>query len=281
MKPDPTTAAGIVEQVRQALTEDIGGGDITAELIPPDAHLGGSVIAREPGVLCGRDWFDEVFRQLDPKLSIRWFAEDGATLHPDQQLCELSGQARSLLTGERTALNFVQLLSAVATRTHTYVNAVAGNNCRILDTRKTLPGLRLAQKYAVRCGGGTNHRIGLFDAILLKENHIIAAGSIAQAVAQARIQNSDVLLEVEVETLDELEQALQAGADRVLLDNFSLDQLRQAVAQTTGRAELEASGGITLQTIAEIAATGVDFISVGELTKSVGALDLSMRLHQP
>lgn len=281
MKPDPTTAAGIVGQVRQALTEDIGGGDITAELIPPDAHLGGSVIAREPGVLCGRDWFDEVFRQLDPKLSIRWFAEDGATLHPDQQLCELSGQARSLLTGERTALNFVQLLSAVATRTHTYVNAVAGNNCRILDTRKTLPGLRLAQKYAVRCGGGTNHRIGLFDAILLKENHIIAAGSIAQAVAQARIQNSDVLLEVEVETLDELEQALQAGADRVLLDNFNLDQLRQAVAQTTGRAELEASGGITLQTIAEIAATGVDFISVGELTKSVGALDLSMRLHQP
>ncbi|HAC33608.1 MAG TPA: carboxylating nicotinate-nucleotide diphosphorylase [Gammaproteobacteria bacterium] len=281
MKPDPTTAAGIVGQVRQALTEDIGGGDITAELIPPDAHLGGSVIAREPGVLCGRDWFDEVFRQLDPKLSIRWFAEDGATLHPDQQLCELSGQARSLLTGERTALNFVQLLSAVATRTHTYVNAVAGNNCRILDTRKTLPGLRLAQKYAVRCGGGTNHRIGLFDAILLKENHIIAAGSIAQAVAQARIQNSAVLLEVEVETLDELEQALQAGADRVLLDNFSLDQLRQAVAQTTGRAELEASGGITLQTIAEIAATGVDFISVGELTKSVGALDLSMRLHQP
>lgn len=281
MKPDPTTAAGIVEQVRQALTEDIGGGDITAELIPPDAHLGGSVIAREPGVLCGRDWFDEVFRQLDPKLSIRWFAEDGATLHPDQQLCELSGQARSLLTGERTALNFVQLLSAVATRTHTYVNAVAGNNCRILDTRKTLPGLRLAQKYAVRCGGGTNHRIGLFDAILLKENHIIAAGSIAQAVAQARIQNSAVLLEVEVETLDELEQALQAGADRVLLDNFSLDQLRQAVAQTTGRAELEASGGVTLQTIAEIAATGVDFISVGELTKSVGALDLSMRLHQP
>ncbi len=281
MKPDPTTAAGIVEQVRQALTEDIGCGDITAELIPPDAHLGGSVIAREPGVLCGRDWFDEVFRQLDPKLSIRWFAEDGATLHPDQQLCELSGQARSLLTGERTALNFVQLLSAVATRTHTYVNAVAGSNCRVLDTRKTLPGLRLAQKYAVRCGGGTNHRIGLFDAILLKENHIIAAGSIAQAVAQARTQNSDVLLEVEVETLAELEQALQAGADRVLLDNFNLDQLRQAVAQTTGRAELEASGGITLQTIAEIAATGVDFISVGELTKSVGALDLSMRLHQP
>lgn len=280
MTPDPRTAAAIAEQVRLTLAEDVGSGDITAGLIPADAHLSGTVIAREAGILCGRDWFDQVFQQLDPQLSIRWFAEDGSSVQPEQKLCELSGLARALLTGERTALNFIQLLSGVATRTRRYVNAVAGSGCRILDTRKTLPGLRLAQKYAVRCGGGSNHRIGLFDAILIKENHIVAAGSIAQAVAEARNQNSRVLLEVEVENLDELEQALHAGADRILLDNLSLDQLQQAVAKTAGRAELEASGGITLQTINKIATTGVDFISVGELTKSVNALDLSMRLAQ-
>lgn len=278
MKPDSQTADALPQQIQLALVEDIGNGDLTAELIPADRNMAGAVIAREKGVMAGSDWFNEVFRQLDPTVIIDWQVSDGDSVTPDQTLCTLQGPARSLLTGERTALNFIQLLSAVATRTRQYVKAVAGTRCKILDTRKTIPGLRLAQKYAVRCGGGTNHRIGLFDAILIKENHIASAGSIASAITQARQASNSVMVEVEVETADELLQAISAGADRILLDNFSLAELADAVQTTAGACELEASGGITLDTIEPIAKTGVDFISVGELTKTIDALDLSMRL---
>lgn len=278
MKPDHQTATTLVKQVRIALNEDIGDGDLTAGLIPLTKQMGGSVIARENGVLAGQAWFNRVFQQLDPAVIISWKVNDGDAFIPNQTLCTIQGPARSLLTGERTALNFLQLLSAVASRTRRYVDAVAGTNCSILDTRKTIPGLRLAQKYAVRCGGGSNHRMGLFDAILIKENHIASAGSIADAVKAARLTSSSVLVEVEVESSDELRQAISAGADRILLDNFSLSELAAAVATTAGRSELEASGGITLKTIESIARTGVDFISVGELTKTIDALDLSMRL---
>ena len=233
-------------------------------------------------MLCGTAWFDEVFRQLDARVRVTWSARDGERVRADQQLCTLEGPARSLLTGERTALNFLQTLSATATVTRRYVDAVAGTKCRILDTRKTMPGLRLAQKYAVRCGGGTNHRIGLFDVILVKENHIAAAGSIARAVSEARRIAAQVLLEVEVENLAELREALDARVDRILLDNFSLDRharrpCRRHAQHANARTELEASGNMSLETLRAVAETGVDFISVGGLTKHVRAVDLSMR----
>jgi nicotinate-nucleotide pyrophosphorylase (carboxylating) len=255
----------------------VGSGDLTAQLIPADRTARATVITREDAVLCGTAWFDEVFHQIDPRVRVTWSARDADRVRANQQLCTLEGPARSLLTGERSALNFLQMLSAAATVTRTYVDALEGTKCRILDTRKTIPGLRVAQKYAVKCGGGTNHRIGLFDAILVKENHIAAAGSIANAVAESRRLNSKVLLEVEVENLTQLREALEARVDRVLLDNFSLDQMREAVKVTRGRTELEASGNMSLETLRAVAETGVDFISVGGLTKHVRAVDLSMR----
>jgi nicotinate-nucleotide pyrophosphorylase (carboxylating) len=274
-------SAYVSASVAAALAEDVGTGDLTAQLIPADRVARASVITREDAVLCGTAWFDEVFRQIDPRARVTWSARDGERVRTDQQLCTLQGPARSLLTGERTALNFLQSLSATATVTRKYVDAVAGTKCHILDTRKTIPGLRLAQKYAVRCGGGTNHRIGLFDAILIKENHIAAAGSIAGAVSGALRLASKVLLEVEVENLEQLREALAAGVDRILLDNFSLDQMRDAVQITrqhaNARTELEASGNMSLETLRAVADTGVDFISVGGLTKHVRAVDLSMR----
>lgn len=270
----------IASQVRLALAEDVGAGDLTAQLIAATTTMRATVISREHATLCGVQWFEEVFRQVDERVRIEWAAQDGDRVRPDEQLCSLEGPARALLTGERSALNFLQLLSGTATVTRQYVDAVAGTNCRILDTRKTLPGLRLAQKYAVRCGGGTNHRIGLFDAILIKENHIAAAGSIAAAVAAGR-KLGTVLLEVEVENFDQLAQALDAKVDRILLDNFTLDDMRRAVVATRKHVnagiQLEASGNISMQTLRPVAETGVDFISVGGLTKHVRAVDLSMR----
>lgn len=276
--PDP---AYVSASVAAALAEDVGTGDLTAQLIPAARNARATVITREAAVLCGTAWFDEVFRQVDPQVRVTWSARDSERVRADQQLCALEGPARALLTGERTALNFLQMLSATATVTRMHVDAVAGTKCRILDTRKTIPGLRVAQKYAVRCGGGTNHRIGLFDAILVKENHIAAAGSIASAVSAARRVDAKVLLEVEVENLTQLREALDAGVDRILLDNFSLDALRDAVQiarqHANSRAELEASGNMSLQTLRAVADTGVDFISAGGLTKHVRAVDLSMR----
>ena len=271
----------VSQTVTTALQEDVGSGDLTAQLIPADRAGRAAVITRENAVLCGTAWFDEVFRQVDPRVRVTWSARDGERVRVDQKLCTLEGPARSLLTGERAALNFLQMLSATATVTSKYVEAVAGTKCRILDTRKTIPGLRVAQKYAVRCGGGTNHRIGLFDAILVKENHIAAAGSIAGAVSEARRVAPQVLLEVEVENLAQLREALDARVDRILLDNFSLEQMRDAVKITrqhaNARTELEASGNMSLENLRAVADTGVDFISVGGLTKHVKAIDLSMR----
>lgn len=271
----------IARTVRTALEEDVGGGDLTAQLIPADRTSRATVITREDATLCGQAWFDEVFRQVDPRVQVTWKAADGDRVRPNQLLCELSGPARALLTGERTALNFLQALSGTATETSRYAEALAGTQCRVLDTRKTIPGLRLAQKYAVRCGGGTNHRIGLFDAILVKENHIAAAGSIPAAVAEARKLSGKVMLEVEVENLDQLQQALDAKVDRILLDNFSHDDMRTAVRITRAHEhtgiELEASGNMSLETLRAVAETGVDFISVGGLTKHMRAVDLSMR----
>jgi nicotinate-nucleotide pyrophosphorylase (carboxylating) len=279
IQPPPDLA----RTVAAAIAEDVGSGDLTAALVPADRGGRATVITREAAVLAGRPYVEEVFRQVDPRVVIEWHADDGALVQPDQLLYRLSGPARSLLTGERAALNFLQTLSAVATATRRYVDAIAGLPCRILDTRKTIPGLRTAQKYAVRCGGGTNHRMGLYDGILVKENHIMAAGSIAAAVATARASGTKVTLEVEVETLDELRQALDAGADMALLDEFSLDDLRAAVAMNrrhpNGPMKLEASGGITFETVRSIAETGVDFISVGSLTKHIRAVDLSMRFE--
>jgi nicotinate-nucleotide pyrophosphorylase (carboxylating) len=271
----------VSQTVTAALQEDVGSGDLTAQLIPADRSGRATVITREDAVLCGTAWFDEVFRQIDSRVRVTWSARDGERVRADQQLCALEGPARSLLTGERTALNFLQMLSAAATVTRRYVDAVAGTKCRILDTRKTIPGLRVAQKYAVRCGGGTNHRIGLFDAILVKENHIAAAGSIAGAVSEGRRIAPQALLEVEVENLTQLREALEARADRILLDNFPLERMREAVQITrqhaNARTELEASGNLSLETLRAVADTGVDFISVGGLTKHVRAVDLSMR----
>ncbi len=267
----------IREQVRIALDEDLGSGDRTAALIGAGAVSRVELVCREQAVLCGRAWVDEVFRQLGGEMEIDWRYSDGDLVPPGAVVCRMSGNTRSLLSGERTALNYLQTLSGTASLARRYADRVAGTGVRILDTRKTLPGLRLQQKYAVACGGCDNHRIGLYDAILIKENHIQAAGSVAAAVTAALAMAPDIGVEVEVESLAELEQALDAGAKRVLLDNFSLEQLREAVAFNAGRARLEASGGVSFDTIREIAETGVDDISVGALTKDVTAVDLSMR----
>jgi nicotinate-nucleotide pyrophosphorylase (carboxylating) len=279
----PTPPSDLEATVATALAEDVGSGDLTAALVPAERTGRARIITREAAVLAGRPYVDEVFRQVDPRVRVEWHASDGDAVVPDQVLYRLSGPARSLLTGERTALNFAQSLSGTATATRRYADAIASLPCRILDTRKTIPGLRNAQKYAVRCGGGTNHRIGLYDGILIKENHIIAAGSIAAAVAAARASGTRVPVEVEVESLDELRQALDAGADMALLDEFGLDDMRAAVAMNRAHAKgpmkLEASGGITLESLRAIAETGVDFISVGSLTKHVRAVDLSMRFE--
>jgi len=268
----------IEASVRRALAEDVGTGDLTAGLIHADQQATARVISREQAVLCGAAWFEEVYRQIDSTVHIDWLAQDGELLRPDQVVCRISGPARFLLTGERTALNFLQLLSGTATETRRYVDAVRGTGATILDTRKTLPGLRTAQKYAVRCGGGENHRMGLFDGILIKENHIAAAGSVTAALAAARAHVTPaVLLEVEVENLSQLDEALAAGAPRILLDNFTIEQLKEAVRRSRARAQLEASGGISLESVREIAATGVHYISIGGLTKHVRAVDLSLR----
>ena len=279
-QPQPITPGDddIAANVRAALTEDVGSGDITAALIPAAAQANARVITREDGVLCGRAWVDRVFAELDPAIGLAWQARDGERITAGQQLFTAAGPARSLLTGERTALNFLQLLSGTATTCQRYAGLVAGTGVRLLDTRKTIPGLRIAQKYAVTCGGCYNHRIGLYDAFLIKENHIHAAGGIAAAVRAARQHAPGKPVEVEVETLAELEQALAAGCDRVMLDNFSLAHMADAVAQSAGRVELEASGNVTEQTLRPIAETGVDYISIGALTKDCKALDLSMRL---
>lgn len=274
--------------VRAALLEDLGdaltaldqpdaSADITAQLIPADRMASARIITREAGVFCGQPWVDEVFVQLGGEVKVEWKVQDGEVISPNQELFRLHGPARLLLTGERNALNFVQTLSGVATLTARYVAELEETDCRLLDTRKTIPGLRTAQKYAVTCGGGKNHRIGLYDAYLIKENHILACGGIAEAINEARHLNPGKPVEIEVESLAELEQALAANADIVMLDNFDVAMMREAVAINQGRAKLEVSGNVTLDTLAEFAATGVDFISVGALTKHVRALDLSMR----
>ncbi len=266
--------------VERALEEDVGTGDLTAALIPKNSRVVAEVVVRDDIVLCGSDWFDEVFRQLDPEVAVQWHARDGDAVSAGRTVCRLEGAARAILTGERTALNFLQTLSGTATLTHEYVAAVSGTGVTILDTRKTIPGLRAAQKYAVRCGGGKNHRQGLYDAILIKENHIAAAGGIGAAVDAARPQQ--VLIEVEAETLEQVAEALDAGSDRILLDNFSLELLREAVrlrdAHRTRSTELEASGGVSIEGVRDIAATGVDYISIGALTKNVVAADFSLRI---
>lgn len=276
---NPLPSAFIDSQVKLALLEDVGQQDLTANLIPAESIAQAQLITRQDAVLCGRDWFNAVFSRLDDRIQIEWLASDGDTLAADAVICRIKGPARAVLTGERTAMNFLQTLSATATSARRYADAVAGLPVQVLDTRKTLPGWRVAQKYAVRCGGCFNHRFGLYDGILIKENHINAAGSIAAAVSQAQSLNAGVPIEVEVENLDELNQALDAGADIILLDNFELAALREAVALTQNKASLEASGGISLANIREIAETGVDRISVGALTKDIQALDLSLRFQ--
>jgi nicotinate-nucleotide pyrophosphorylase (carboxylating) len=270
----------VVDQrdLERFLAEDVGPGDLTAALVPETARAVAEVVTREDMMLCGQDWFEGIFRLLDPEARFEWFYRDASAVPGGGRICRIQGMARALLTGERTALNLLQTLSGTATLARRYAEAVAGTRVRVLDTRKTLPGLRQAQKYAVRCGGCHNHRMGLYDAILIKENHILAAGSIAQAVQAARQRAAGVSIEVEVETLGELEQALAAGVDRVLLDDFSPAMLRQAVARVAGRIEVEASGNIDLDNIRVVAETGVDFISVGSLTKHVRAVDLSLRI---
>lgn len=263
--------------VARALAEDIGTGDVTAGLIPAEKQASATVITREDAVLCGVAWFDEVFRQLDPSVQIEWQYQDGERVAANAVLCTLRGSARSILSGERAALNFLQTLSATATATRRYVDLVAHTSCRILDTRKTLPGLRTAQKYAVLCGGGTNHRIGLYDRVLIKENHIMAAGSITQAIQQARQLHPGILVEVETENLQELAEATAAQADIIMLDEYSLADMREAVRVTAGKIPLEASGGVSPETLVAIAETGVDFVSIGGITKHVRAVDLSMR----
>jgi nicotinate-nucleotide pyrophosphorylase (carboxylating) len=277
----PTLPLDLQRQVATALAEDIGSGDVTAELVPATQHVTGKVITREQAILCGRPWVTETFRQLDPSVRVTWHANDGDRITPDQTLFEVAGLARPILTGERTALNFLQLLSATATAARHYVDAIAGTESAILDTRKTLPGLRTAQKYAVLCGGAQNHRIGLFDQVLIKENHIAAAGSLSAAIAAGRRAAGKRKVEVEVETLAEFEEALSAGPDIIMLDEFSLTDLKTAVElnKLKGRpVKLEASGSVTLQTVRSVAGTGVDYISIGGITKHVRAVDLSMRL---
>lgn len=279
--PLPSLPSDIPVTVSRALAEDIGDGDLTAALVPAAGRARGRVISREPAVLCGTAWFDEVFRQVDDAIVIHWEAGDGEAVQRDQVLCRLEGPARGMLTGERSALNFLQTLSATATVARRYTEAVQGTGTTILDTRKTLPGLRNAQKYAVRCGGANNYRMGLYDGILIKENHIMAAGGIGPAVAAARRQSAGVPVEVEVETLQQVREALAAGADILLLDNFKLEGMREAVQITARRAKLEASGGIDIAQVRAVAETGVDYISVGALTKDVDAVDLSMRFEFP
>jgi nicotinate-nucleotide pyrophosphorylase (carboxylating) len=269
----------ITADIERAFAEDVGDGDATAQLLPHGGTAHAQLTCRTDAVIAGTAWFDACFRRLDPQVAIDWQVRDGDRVSAGSVICRLSGNARSLVTAERSALNFLQLLSATATVTADYVAAVAGTSARVLDTRKTIPGLRLAQKYAVRCGGGHNQRMGLYDAVLIKENHIIAAGSIAAAVAAARELHPQLMVEVEVENLDELSQALVAKADRIMIDNFDLPQMRDAVAITAGRIPLEVSGNVGLDTIGEFARTGVDFISVGALTKHVDAVDLSLRLQ--
>lgn len=278
-KTDEQLATYIGESVRIALAEDIGSGDLTARLVPEEQKARARVIVRDNAVVCGQPWFNEVFTQLDSRITVNWLAEEGTAVVAGATLCELNGPARPILTGERTALNFLQTLSATATAAQAFRKAVEGSNATILDTRKTLPGLRLAQKYAVRTSGAENHRTGLYDGVLIKENHIAAAGGISNAVATALNEIKSCLIEVEVETLDEARQAIEAGANRLLLDNFSLDDLRAAVRlrdATKLQVGLEASGGVNLKTIRDIAETGVDFISVGAITKDIKATDLSM-----
>ena len=280
MKPPIPVPSDLAEQVQRALAEDIGTGDVTAALIPADRKGHASVITREAAILCGVPYVNATFQQLDPCVQVEWLAAEGDSVAKNKVLFKLSGTARAMLTGERTALNFLQLLSATATAAHAYAALIADTGCRVLDTRKTLPGLRTAQKYAVQVGGGQNHRMGLFDLILIKENHIMAAGSIEQAVASARASGAAVPVEVEVETLDELRQAILAGADIAMLDEFTLEGMREAVAVNRASQrplKLEASGSVTLETIRDIALTGVDYISVGSITKHVRAVDLSMR----
>lgn len=272
------SSALIQADVERAFAEDIGSGDATAELLPANATASAALTCREDAVMAGIDWFNACFRRLDPQVQIEWAVRDGDRVAAGSVICRMRGNARALVTAERSALNFLQLLSGTATATAAHVAAVAGTGVRVLDTRKTVPGLRLAQKYAVRCGGGHNHRVGLYDAILVKENHIIAAGSIKAAAEAARRLHPQLLLEIEVENLDELQQALEAGADRIMLDNFTLPLMREAVGIAKGRAELEISGNVDLSTIGEYASTGVDYISVGALTKHVRAVDLSLRL---
>jgi nicotinate-nucleotide pyrophosphorylase (carboxylating) len=279
MSNNPASALpdDVANAVRLALDEDVGDGDVTAALVAPDATISASVLCREPAVLCGVAWFDEVFRQLHPDIIVQWRFGDGDTVPANDIVCTVTGPAAPVLTGERTALNFLQLLSGTATAARSYASAVAGSNTRILDTRKTLPGLRRAQKYAVRCGGCDNHRIGLFDAVFIKDNHIANAGSIAKVVAAARRDNPGLTIEVEVTNLPELDEALSAGADVVMLDNFDRAAIGDAVARAGGRAKLEVSGNIELKNLADLASTGVDYISVGALTKNVRAIDFSMR----
>ncbi|HWQ38632.1 MAG TPA: carboxylating nicotinate-nucleotide diphosphorylase [Burkholderiales bacterium] len=273
----PDLASEVRRNVAAALVEDLGSGDITAALVPEAAEARAHVITREDAVLCGCAWFEEVFRQLDSSVRVSWQVPEGSRLRTGSTICELVGKARPLLSGERTALNFLQLLSGVATRTRRYVDTVAGTRAKILDTRKTLPGLRSALKYAVRTGGGTNHRMGLYDGVLIKENHIAAAGGIAQALAAARALAPSLPIQIEVESLADLACAIENGARLILLDNFGVEMLREAVRVANGRAELEASGGITLDNLRAVAETGVDRISIGTLTKDIEAIDLSMR----
>ena len=265
-------------EIAHFLEEDIGTGDVTALLIDANKKAKATVVTREPMVLCGQAWFNAVFKYLNPEIEIQWQQNEAELIETNTVLCTLKGDARALLTGERTALNLLQTLSATATQANDYANAVCHTNCKVLDTRKTIPGLRLAQKYAVKCGGGFNHREGLYDAVLIKENHIIAAGSIANAVKKAREQTA-VMVEVEVESIKELFQALEAKPDRIMLDNFSINALKQAVMLNNQQLELEASGDVNLKNIAEIAETGVDYISIGALTKHIKAINLSMRIE--
>jgi len=267
----------ISQHVKLALEEDIGQGDVTADLIPKENQSKARVICREKATIAGTAWFNEVFSQIDKSVLIEWNYQDGDSVDANQQLCTLSGNARSILSGERAALNFLQTLSATATATKTFINAIKGTKARILDTRKTIPNLRDAQKYAVLCGGGKNHRIGLYDMVLIKENHILAVGSITEAVKQAKVLYPNIKIEVEAETLEEFREASNAGANIVMLDNFELDLMRQAVKENNGKVILEASGGVNLDTVRFIAETGVDFISVGQITKDINAVDLSMR----
>ncbi len=278
METSGQLAAEIERNITAALAEDIGGGDLTAQLMPAGHPARGVVVSREEAVLCGAGWFDACFHRLDANARIRWHARDGARIHAGQMLCEIDADTRALLTAERTALNFLQLLSGTATLTRMYVDAIAGTRAMIVDTRKTLPGLRLAQKYAVRCGGGGNHRLGLYDGILIKENHIMAAGGVVPVLVQARkLAPEGVFIQIEVETLEQLGEALAAGAKMILLDNMDLAQMRKAVALAAGRAVLEASGGVDMSKVRAIAETGVDRISIGSLTKDVRAIDLSLR----